>query len=105
MNDARWKPYGDLEADKLVGGEGMNTEMPPFDNVEVRRAVAAAIDREHYRLLKPTNLVVATQVIPPFVPGYDPHFRGQSYDYEAALDHMKRGGYPYDPATRTGAYP
>jgi len=82
----------------------MNTELPPFDNVEIRRAVAAAIDREHYRLVKPVSLLPATQLIPPSVPGYDPAFQGQRYDHDAALEHMKRAGYPFDPATGEGGW-
>ena len=55
--DPRWKPFGSVDADTVVYGEAMNTRMAPFDNVEVRRAVAAAIDREHYRLLKPGGIL------------------------------------------------
>jgi ABC-type transport system substrate-binding protein len=104
LRDPRWKSYSFFEADQNVTGEFMNTEVPPFDNVEVRRAVAAAINREHYRLLKPVNMRVATQAIPPSVPGYDPSFQGQTYDYPAALEHMKKAGYPYDPETGMGGY-
>jgi ABC-type transport system substrate-binding protein len=104
VNDPRWAPFHAFEPPRNVYGESMNTEMPPFDNVEVRRAVAAAIDREHYRLIKPSGIVPATQLIPPAVPGYDPSFRGQTYDYAAALDHMKKAGYRYDPLTGEGGY-
>jgi len=103
--DARWSPFLSPEPDRTIDGEVMNTEIPPFDNVEVRRAVAAAINREHYRAYKPESLSPATQVIPPGVPGYDPHFVGQSYDYDAALLHMRNAGFPYDPRTKTGGYP
>lgn len=103
--DARWKPFGDDEPDQQVTGEAMNVEVAPFDNVEVRRAVAAAIDREHYRLLKPGSLTAANQPIPPGVPGHDPALVGQRHDLTAALEHMRRAGYPFDPATGTGGYP
>jgi ABC-type transport system substrate-binding protein len=83
----------------------MNTEIAPFDNVEVRRAVAAAIDREHMRLIRPGNLRAANLPIPPAVPGANPKLRGQSYDYEAALEHMRKAGYPYDPKTGQGGWP
>src|SRR5258708_39289483 len=83
----------------------MNPGMRPFDKVEVRRAVAAAIDREHYRLLKPAYVTVLTQLLPPAVPGYDPEVEGQHHDYAAALEHMRRAGYPYDPATGRGGWP
>jgi ABC-type transport system substrate-binding protein len=105
MNDPRWHPFGAYERDKQVNGEAMNTEMAPFDNVEVRRAVAAVVDREKYRLVKPGALSVITQPIPRGVPGYDPSFAGQVHDDAAALAHMAKAGYPFDPATGKGGYP
>lgn len=103
--DPRWKPLGSSEADTAVYGEAMNTRMPPFDNIEVRRAVAAAIDRDHYRLLKPAYMTVLTQPVPPDIPGYDSSMAGQRHDYAAALDHMKKAGLAYDPATGRGGWP
>ena len=103
--DPRWSPFLAAEPDRIIDGEVMNTEIPPFDNVEVRRAVAAAIDRDHYRAYKPESLVPATQVLPPAVPGYDPTFQGQKYDYAAALAHMAKAGFPFDPKTGLGGYP
>jgi ABC-type transport system substrate-binding protein len=105
LADERWKPYGVAESDTSIFGESMNTRMPPFDKVEVRRAVAAAIDREHYRVLKPANMSPLSQVIPSAVPGYDPTFRGQRYDYPAALEHMRKAGYAFDPSTGRGGWP
>lgn len=103
--DARWKPHGAYEIDKQVAGFAMNTEMPPFDNVEIRRAVAAALDRTELQQVRAANLRPAYLPVPPGVEGYDPTLKGQSYDLGAALDHMKRAGYPYDPASRTGGWP
>jgi ABC-type transport system substrate-binding protein len=103
--DPRWAPLGAAEADRTVLGESMNTRIAPFDNVEVRRAVAAAIDREHYKAIKPAYVTVLTQLLPPDVPGYDPTVLGQRYDYAAALEHMRRAGYPYDHVTGTGGWP
>jgi ABC-type transport system substrate-binding protein len=103
--DARWSPFIANEPDRTVEGEAMNTEMAPFDNVELRRAVAAAINRDHYRAYKPESFSPAFQALPPAVPGYDPAFVGQRYDYAAALAHMAKAGYPYDPSTGRGGYP
>jgi ABC-type transport system substrate-binding protein len=104
LSDPKWAPYHVFEQHPNLTAEEMNTEMPPFDNVEVRRAVASAIDREQYRMLKPVSIVPSTQALPPGVPGYDPTFKGQSYDYAAALEHMRRAGYPYDPETGKGGW-
>ncbi len=103
--DPRWSPLGAYERERQVMGEAMNTELAPFDNVEVRRAVAAAIDRRHYEAVKPSLLRAANQPIPPGTPGFDPAQRGQEHSLERALEHMRRAGYPYDPATKTGGYP
>lgn len=105
LADERWKPYGVAESDTSIFGESMNTRMPPFDNVEIRRAVAAAIDREHYSVLKPANMTPLSQVIPSGVPGYDPTFEGQHYDYAAALEHMRAAGFAFDPSTGEGGWP
>jgi ABC-type transport system substrate-binding protein len=79
--------------------------MAPFDNVEIRRAVSAAIDRDHYRSVKPGSMTVLTQLVPPGAPGYDPAVTGQRHDYAAALEHMRKAGYPYDPVTGKGGWP
>jgi ABC-type transport system substrate-binding protein len=105
LGDPRWRPLGSAETDPTIYGESMNTRLPPFDNVEIRRAVAAAIDRDHYVALKPANMVPLTQAIPPQVLGYDPAFSGQRYDFEAALEHMRKAGYPFDPKTGRGGWP
>ncbi len=104
LTDPRWKPFGRFEPDHSIFGENMNVEMPPFDNVEVRRAVACAIDREHYRLIRATNVNAFGHAIPPGVPGYNGEIPGQAYNLAAALEHMKRAGYPYDPATGKGGW-
>jgi ABC-type transport system substrate-binding protein len=103
--DPRWKPFGAFEADKQVDGEVMNTEVPPFDNVEIRRAVAAAVDREQLRKVRPTNMRVLGRPLPPGVQGYDEAVPEQRFDLEAALEHMRKAGHPYDPVTGRGGWP
>ncbi|MDP9033258.1 MAG: ABC transporter substrate-binding protein [Myxococcota bacterium] len=103
--DERWRLLGSTEPDTNIYGESMNTRMAPFDNVEVRRAVAAAVDREHYKALKPAAITVVTQPLPPGIPGHDAAAASQHYDYAAALNHMQRAGYTYDPVTGAGGWP
>lgn len=103
--DPRWKPYGEYELDKQVAGLAMNTEMAPFDNLELRRAISSALDREQLVLIRAANMRPANLPVPPAVEGYDATLKGQTFDLAAALAHMKRAGYAYDPVTRTGGYP
>jgi ABC-type transport system substrate-binding protein len=103
--DPHWRALAQLGADTEIWGESMNVRVPPFDNVEVRRALAAAVDRRHYAMLKPTNMSATTQLLPRGVPGYDPTVEGQRFDLDAALEHMRKAGYPYDPATGQGGWP
>ncbi len=105
MADERWKPFGEFEPERTIFGEAMNNEIPPFDNVEVRRAVAAAIDREEYRLIRPGTIMPSGKAVPSSVPGYSNTVEGQTFDRARALEHMRRAGYPFDPETGRGGYP
>jgi len=103
--DPRWHPFGQWQPARMTIGIFLNTQMTPFDNVELRRAFASGVDWQQIAALRPGELVTTTQMTPPAVPGHDPTFPGQKYDPAEALVHMKKAGYPYDPATRTGGYP
>lgn len=105
VGDARWRGLTVPLTENSVWGEAMNTTLPPFDNVEVRRAVAAAVEREHYVLLRPANMTTLSQALPRGVVGYDPTVVGQRFDLDAAREHMRKAGYPFDPITGTGGWP
>jgi oligopeptide transport system substrate-binding protein len=64
---------------------GFNTEEPPFDDPEIRRAFAMATDRN---LVAETVLMdillPAKGVLPPGIQGYDESFEGVPFDPEAA---------------------
>ncbi len=51
----------------------LNTTVKPFDNVSVRRAVAAAIDRTALRLTRGGETLgpIATHFLPPGIPGHE----------------------------------
>jgi ABC-type transport system substrate-binding protein len=103
QSDPRWMPFGAYDPPS-AWGDAMNTQTPPFDNVEVRRAVAAAIDRDHIVLLRASNFAPLMKPVPE-LPGYDPPPIGQVHDLTAALDHMRKAGYAFDPATGRGGWP
>ena len=84
----------------------LNTSVPPFNNINLRKAVIAAQNREAYLLARGGKLVgqVATHFIYPEVPGYQQAGGaagfGQDYishptgDMAVAEKYMKVAGYP-----------
>jgi peptide/nickel transport system substrate-binding protein len=83
----------------------MNTQAAPFDNVDVRRAVLAAFDREAaVKALGGERIgTVATHFLPPGIPGFEEAggANGTGADFLAtpkgdaalAAEYMKRAGY------------
>jgi peptide/nickel transport system substrate-binding protein len=100
-----WKGMGEWEASLTTGGSFMNTELAPFDNRHVRRAVAFAANREHIAAVRPGHVVPQTKVVPEVIIPSEPGYPGQVYDYDRALEEMRLAGYPYDPKTGQGGYP
>jgi oligopeptide transport system substrate-binding protein len=76
---------------------GLNTQVTPTLDVNVRRAIASAIDRKTLiaEVLKQPWHVPAQVLIPPDIPGYqgdDPSV-GFPYDPEAARKYLAEAGY------------
>ena len=83
----------------------MNTTIPPFDDVNVRKAIVAAADRTQMRLERGGELVgpLATHFIPPLIPGFEEAGgeEGPGFDFlenpngnpELAAEYMKKAGY------------
>ena len=71
----------------------MNTERPPLDRPEVRRAVAHAINTEALvRLIYQDQAAPARGVLPPGVPGYSPDLAGPAYDPDLARQLLAKAG-------------
>ena len=74
--------------------------MPPFDDVNFRKALSHAVDKEiiadkiYSGLTKP-----AFSIIPPGFPGYSPNIEGLSFDEELAKEYLAKSKYA-DPASR-----
>ncbi len=65
----------------------------PTSNLDLRRALAYAIDREALAAVCPANLVVATGgVVPPALQGHTPEI-ALRYDPDLARDHLARSGF------------
>jgi len=92
---AAWAPYRAEAPSASVFALGLNCELPPFDNVHVRRAVAYAIDRSKLERLDPGQAIPATQVLPPMLPPYDPALpTRQVFDLDRAREEMRLAGVP-----------
>lgn len=75
---------------------GMNQSMfEPFRDVRVRQAFNYAIDRETliHQVLNDA-WTVATGLVPPHIPEYNPDLEGYPYDPERAQELMAEAGYP-----------
>jgi peptide/nickel transport system substrate-binding protein len=83
----------------------LNTKKKPFDNINVRKAVAAAIDRQSMLLAFGGATIgkVATHIIPPGVAGFNEGggLAGSGYDYmknpagdvKVAASYLKKAGF------------
>ncbi|WBU60999.1 ABC transporter substrate-binding protein [Paracoccus albus] len=71
----------------------MNVETPPFDKVEVRRAVNMALNKDRIVQMINNRAVPATQPLPPSMPGYTEGYAGIDGDIEAARQLMADAGY------------
>ncbi|HUV94769.1 MAG TPA: peptide ABC transporter substrate-binding protein [Anaerolineae bacterium] len=77
---------------------GFNTTKPPFDNVKVRQAFSAAVDRQKLidTLLKGGQRAAKTLACPGIfgTPAEDPNFEGIVFDVTRAKALLAEAGYP-----------
>ncbi|HWU00173.1 MAG TPA: ABC transporter substrate-binding protein [Terriglobales bacterium] len=82
-----------ISADQLqTGYVTMNVNIKPFDNVLVRQAVNMAINKARIVKLINGRATVATQPLPPAMPGYEKDYQGYKYDVAKAKELMKQAG-------------
>ncbi|TDE37932.1 ABC transporter substrate-binding protein [Antarcticimicrobium sediminis] len=93
MNDPAQKAHV-IEGGQLhTGYITLNTQMAPFDNVAVRKAVNMAINKD--RIVKIINgrAVPANQPLPPTMPGYADDYEGYAFDPAKAKDMLAEAGF------------
>jgi len=79
---------------------GFNVNMPPFDDVNFRKALSYAVDKEiiadkiYSGLTKPSY-----SIIPPGFPGYSPSIKGIEFNEELAKEYLSKSKYS-DPSSR-----
>ncbi|HEX2863418.1 MAG TPA: ABC transporter substrate-binding protein [Deinococcales bacterium] len=71
----------------------INTGVKPFTDVRVRQALQYAIDKRKVIKLINGRGLVANQVLPPSMPGFDPNYKGPSYDPAKAKALLAAAGF------------
>ena len=92
-----------LNQSDTIGSVMLNVAQPPFDDIEVRRAVAFAVDRASIAevvgpyILRPAHHVVPDAMVDNLLVDYRPYpSSGDHGDIEAAKGHMRQSGYDSD---------
>ena len=75
---------------------GMNCQMPPFNDVRVRRALNYAVRKRKLVEVLNGRGVVANGILPPNLPGYNPGVRGYDYDLGKARALLEEAHFPRD---------
>lgn len=70
----------------------LNVTIPPLDNVEVRKAINMAINKDRVTQIINGRAVPATQPLPPSMPGYTDGYAGYDYDPDAAKQMLVDAG-------------
>jgi ABC-type transport system substrate-binding protein len=93
-NDSSYKSELVRQVEPETSYLAINTQMKPFTNVLVRRALNMAIDKHRIVQLVNGRGVVANQILPPLMPGYNASYKGYAYDPTAAKKLLAKAGYP-----------
>jgi ABC-type transport system substrate-binding protein len=87
-------------AQVVIGGQlhtgyiTLNVTTPPLDNVNVRKAINMAINKDRIIQIINGRAVAANQPLPPSMPGYTADYKGYEYNPEAAKKMLADAGFP-----------
>ena len=83
------------QAGANVGYLAFNTEKPPFNKLEVRQAIAHALNREAYiKAVYQDTATVALNPIPPTVWGANKNVKDYAFDIAKAKELLLKAGFP-----------
>jgi len=82
----------------------LNVTTPPFDNLDVRKAINMAINKDRIVRIINNRAVVANQPLPPSMPGYTEGYEGIPYDVEGAKALLAQAGFPEGFSTELYVY-
>ncbi len=100
-NSPRWAPYFTELSALGTFYFGMNTQIPPFDDPRVRKAVSCAIDKDSIvRYIKAGRVTAASGPLPPGIPGYNASLRTMGFSPERAGKLLDEAGYPREGKNR-----
>ncbi|MBL8605071.1 MAG: ABC transporter substrate-binding protein [Myxococcales bacterium] len=95
LRNPAWRPYVTRTPGATIGALLTNCEMPPFDNVHVRRAVTFAVDRDSLCRARNYRITPAATLYPPGIPGHRAQPPGaQRFDLAAARRELSLAGHP-----------
>jgi len=79
-----------------------NNNLPPMDDINVRKALALSIDRGHMLEVFSENLSpLANSILPPSMPGFSPDVKFDAFDPEAAQAALAESDYADETITLT----
>ncbi len=92
-DDPQWAPLI-IEGGQLhTGYVTLNVTTPPLDNVDVRKAINMAINKDRIVRIINNRALPANQPLPPTMPGYATDYAGYSYDPEGAKALLASAGF------------
>lgn len=71
----------------------LNEHRPPFNNKLVRQAFSYAVNRATIARVLNNQFLPASGMLPPGMPGYNTHLRGQTFDPALAKQLLAKAGY------------
>jgi ABC-type transport system substrate-binding protein len=92
QNDPKLNALIASHPDGQVRYLGINTAMPPFNNLLVRQALNHAINKSKILEVDAGRGVIAQQILPPTIPGHDPKYQRYNYDPALARTLLKQAG-------------